>query len=176
MPKRLAWQGLKPKIAKMNYFPPPLPLFLIQPILNHIVSNIAKKHPELFDRLGENANRIFMIDISDLPLFLILKPNRLSPTLTAHNQREIIAHDTYIAGSLSSLLRLIDAKSDSDALFFNREIIVSGDSEAMVALRNALDDMEGSLAQEVASSFGRLSNMVQAIMQKFIQNESAKNG
>ncbi len=144
---------------------PPLPLFMLQPLLNHIVTFVAKKHPELFLRLGKSANKTFKINPTNLPFFLILQPNPLSPTLKAYNQCEIIEHDTYIEGSFATLMAMIDAQSDSDALFFNREIIVTGDSEAMVALRNALDDIDGSLAQDVANSFGLLSKPARSLMQ-----------
>ena len=155
---------------------PPLPLFMLQPVLNHIVSNVAKKHPELFTRLGDSAFKDFLIDPSDLPFYLILKPNPINPTLKAYNRNEIVAHDTYISGSFATLMAMIDAQSDSDALFFNREIIVTGDSEAMVALRNALDDLDGSLAQDVANSFGPVAKPVHTLMQKFGQKSGEKNG
>lgn len=165
----------KDRAKSLKSLLPPLPLFILQPLLNHIVGSVAKQHPELFDRLGDSANKIFLIDPSDLPLFLVLQPNPLNPTLKAYNQNEIIEHDTYICGTFATLMQMIDAQSDSDALFFNREIRVSGDSEAMVALRNALDDMEGSLAKDVAKSFGPLSKPVLLAMQKFSKGSGNKN-
>jgi len=144
-------------------FLPPLPLFTLQPLLTHIVKSIAKKHPKLFLRLGNSANKTFLINPTNLPFFLILKPDPNNPTLKAHNRRDIIKHDVYIASSFATLLKMIDSKTDSDALFFNREIVVSGDSEAMVALRNALDDMDDSLASDVAASFGPLAPPIRKI-------------
>ncbi len=136
---------------------PPLPVFALAPILNHIVNSIANKHPELFTRLGQSAKKTFLIDPTNLPFFLILQPDPKQPKLKAHNRNIDISHDVYIAGSFATLLKMIDSQSDSDAMFFNREIIVSGDSEAMVALRNALDDIEDTIVDDVAASFGPLS-------------------
>ncbi len=141
----------------LSRFLPPLPLFTLAPLLNHIVNFITKKHPELFTRLGDSAQKTFLIDPTNLPFYLILQPNPNKPILKAYNRNKKTPHDVYIAGSFATLLKMIDSQSDSDALFFNREIVVIGDSEAMVALRNALDDMDETLVDDVAEAFGPLS-------------------
>jgi len=61
------------------------------------------------------------------------------------------------AGKFFDLLDMIDGSLDGDALFFSRALQVSGDTEAVVALRNALDDFEGSALDSVVASFGLLS-------------------
>lgn len=38
--------------------------------------------------------------------------------------------------------------------FFSLDLEVSGDTEAVVRLRNALDDVNGSIAEETADMFG----------------------
>ena len=58
---------------------------------------------------------------------------------------------------------MIDGQTDSDALFFNRELTVTGNTEAIVALRNALDDMDVTLADDVAAAFGPLSRPVRTL-------------
>ena len=52
---------------------------------------------------------------------------------------------------------MIDGSLDGDALFFSRDLRVSGDTEAVVALRNALDDLQGSALDSVLEAFGPLS-------------------
>ncbi len=52
---------------------------------------------------------------------------------------------------------MIDGSLDGDALFFSRALRVTGDTEAVVALRNALDDFEGSALESVVGSFGLLT-------------------
>ena len=49
---------------------------------------------------------------------------------------------------------MVDGHLDGDALFFSRELIVEGDTEAVVVLRNALDDLDGSIADDVAAFYG----------------------
>lgn len=135
----------------------PLPLFMLQPILQQIVSRVVRHHPELFARLGEAAGKRFLIDPVNLPfvLFLRLDPGR--PVLRAHRRGQCPAHDGRVAGSFLTLLDLVDGNTDSDALFFNRELRVEGDTAAVVALRNALDDTEGKLADDVVAGFGPLA-------------------
>lgn len=142
---------------------PPLPLFVLQPLLRHIVSTVARRHPALFVRLGDSCGKRFLIDPSNLPFRLLLRPDPKRPRLTAHGREQEVAHDVYISGTFLTLLRMIDSQTDGDALFFNRDLIVAGDSEAVVALRNALDDMDGTLADDVAASFGPLSRPVRSV-------------
>jgi O2-independent ubiquinone biosynthesis accessory factor UbiT len=133
------------------------PLAVIQPILGHIASHVAKDRPELFARLGAHARKRFLIDPIDLPFVLVLSPDNSRPQLRAYRRYEKPTHDAAIAGKFFNLLDMIDGSQDGDALFFTRDLRVSGDTEAVVALRNALDDFEGSALDSVVGSFGPLA-------------------
>lgn len=135
----------------------PVPLALVQPILTRIATHVAQSRPELFNRLGPHAGKRFLIDPTDLPFVMVLTPERELPRMTAHRRYEQPAHDAAIAGTFFNLLNMIDGSLDGDALFFSRDLLVSGDTEAVVALRNALDDFEGSALDSVVASFGLLS-------------------
>ena len=119
--------------------------------------HVAQARPELFARLGPHAGKRFLIDPIDLPFVLVLTPLADRPRLVAYRRHERPAHDAGIAGTFFNLLDMIDGTLDGDALFFSRDLQVSGDTEAVVALRNALDDFEGSALDSVVSSFGLLS-------------------
>ena len=118
---------------------------------------LQNARPELFNRLGVYAGKRFLIDPTDLPFVLLLTPEPERPQLTAHRRSERPTHDAGIAGSFFNLLDMIDGSLDGDALFFSRDLRVSGDTGAVVALRNALDDFDGSALDSVVSSFGPLS-------------------
>ncbi len=143
---------------------PPLPLFVIQPLLTRIVTNVAGRHPELFARLGDSCKKRFLIDPSNMPFFLMLQPDPDIPRLKAYNRGSSIEHDVFISGTFGTLLQMIDSQIDSDALFFNRDLTITGDAEAVVALRNALDDMDTTLADDVAASFGPLRGPVRLLI------------
>ena len=135
----------------------PVPLALLQPLFTRIATHVAQSRPELFARLGPHAGKRFLIDPIDLPFVLVLIPETERPQLNAYRRHERPAHDAGIAGTFFNLLDMIDGSLDGDALFFSRDLRVSGDTEAVVALRNALDDFEGSALESVVSSFGPLS-------------------
>lgn len=132
----------------------PVPLLPLQPVLYRIVRRIAARHPELFDRLGPHQRTDFVIDLTDLPLALHLRPNPRALVFRAVRKDRLPPHDAHIAGDVLTLLRMLDAEVDGDAIFFSRELEITGDTEAIVTLRNALDDVDGSIAEDVAEMFG----------------------
>jgi predicted lipid carrier protein YhbT len=63
------------------------------------------------------------------------------------------------------LLALVDGRRDGDALFFSRELTVEGDIDAVVTLRNALDDLDTTLVQDILSASGPMRPPLEAIVQ-----------
>ncbi len=131
----------------------PLPLPVIQPILGHVVRSISKKRPELSNRLGLHKRKNFLIDPVNMPFVMVLRPDPADLSLRAYRRGHLPPYDARIAGTLLTLLDMIDGRLDGDALFFTRDLIVEGDTEAVVCLRNALDDVEGSIADDIADVF-----------------------
>src|SRR5690606_22433020 len=68
--------------------------------------------------------------------------------------------DARIEGPLVLLLGLLEGRCDADALFFSRELAVTGDMEAMLALRNALDDSAIDLPRELGALTGPFSPLI----------------
>lgn len=134
----------------------PVPVFPLQPVLLHLVRGVARRHPEIFDRLGPHTHKRFLIDPVNLPFVFLLRPNPHHPTLTAYRRKDLPACDARMAGTFLTLLDLVDGKLDSDALFFSRALTVEGDTEAVVVLRNALDDLDESVIRDILRSFGPL--------------------
>lgn len=134
----------------------PFPTFILQPILRCIVMQIANRRPEVFERLGPHTQTSFVIDPVDFPFALYLQPNPANPAFKAIRRAAVPAHEARIAGNFLTLLRLVDAGEDGDALFFSRDLTILGNTEAVVSLRNALDDVDGSIAEDVADMFGPL--------------------
>ncbi len=134
-----------------------LPLPLLQPILSLIGTKVAKHQPEVFERLGAHALKSFTIDPTDLPFVLVLKPRPEAPSLSAWRRNEAPYSHARIAGTFLDLFDLIDGSLDGDALFFSRKLHVTGDTEAAVALRNALDDVDGGVVESITRAFGPLA-------------------
>ena len=136
-----------------------LPLPLLQPILTLIGTQVAKNQPDVFLRLGPHAKKSFVIDPTDLPFVMVLKPRPDAPSLSAWRRGEVPHSHARIAGSFLDLFDLIDGSLDGDALFFSRKLRVTGDTEAVVALRNALDDVDGGVVESITRAFGPLSGI-----------------
>jgi len=143
----------------------PVPLILLQPLLHRIVTKIARLRPEIFGRIGPHTNKCFVIDPVNMPFVLVLHPDPGRPRLRAE-RRGVPAYDARIAGSFLTLLAVADGRLDGDALFFTRALIIEGDTEAAVCLRNALDDLEGSVADDIAAMFGPPGRATLALLRR----------
>ena len=132
----------------------PLPLAPLQPMLDALLGAVVGRHPRIFDRLGEHSEKRFGIEPTDLPFAFVLEPRHDTPRATAVRRLPRAGLDARIAGSLAGLIGLANGAFDGDALFFSRDIVVEGDIEAIVALRNALDDAGVDLLRDAVACLG----------------------
>jgi len=144
---RAGWPGEKAAVR--------LACALVQPLLSRVVRRIATAHPSLFARLGDHRTTDFLIDPVELPFALHLRPDPQALVFRAVPRDAAPRAGAVIRGRFMLLLELLDSEEDGDAAFFSRDLEVSGDTEAVVRLRNALDDVDGSIAEETAGMFGR---------------------
>lgn len=152
--------------AVVNCALAPVPLFIIQPALARIARHIARTRPELFDRIGEHKDKQLIIDPLNLPFALVLRPHPQRPGLRACRRSRLPRCDARIAGTFLTLLNLVDGNLDGDALFFTRDLMIEGDTEIVVCLRNALDDLESSIADDAADVFGAPGRHLLSMMRK----------
>ncbi len=134
-----------------------LPLAPLQAALNAAMSRIRRHHPELFERLSGLDAPLFLIDPVDLPVAFVLAPDPDRPRLTAIRDVSTVDATATIRGPLMALIELLEGRSDGDALFFSRRLVVEGDTESVVALRNAVDDAEIDLLASLMVSSGPLA-------------------
>ncbi|WP_170381839.1 ubiquinone anaerobic biosynthesis accessory factor UbiT [Ruegeria atlantica] len=127
---------------------------IVQPVLSRVVRRVAKSHPSLFARLGPHQKTDYIIDPVELPFALHLRPDPQALIFRAVPRDLAPVAGAAIRGRFMLLLELVDSEEDGDAAFFSRDLEVTGDTEAVVRLRNALDDVDGSIAEETANMFG----------------------
>ena len=139
---------------------------VLQPILTRIVRRIAARHPSLFARLGPYQTADFVIDPIDLPFAMHLRPDPDRLLFRAVPRDAAPRADAVIRGRFMLLLELIDSQEDGDAAFFSRDLDVTGDTEAVVRLRNALDDVDTSIAEDTAAMFGAPGRAVLARLRR----------
>jgi len=134
------------------------PLALIEHFARRIFDRVLKVHPDLFERLGDYRSKRFCFSPSDLPLHFVVVPEARMVEVS-RGIRQPTA-DAVISGPLLLLLALLEGRCDGDALFFSRDLMVTGDIEAMLALRNALDDSVIDLAADLGGMTGPLAPLV----------------
>ena len=135
-----------------------MPLAPLALALTLLGRRLVARHPGLIDRLGAHAGCRFAIDPTDLPITLLLRPDRTALRITAHRRPPMA--DARIAGPLSALLGLVHGTWDGDALFFSRDLVIEGDTAAALALRNAIDDAELDLGAEIAGLSGPFTRIL----------------
>jgi len=134
----------------------PLPPGLLSPLLGVALTAMRRRHPHIFERLAELGDTTFRIDPSDLPFALLL---RLGPSPRLEAVADEAASDAVTAtvrGPLLLLLDLLEGRLDGDAVFFSRDIVIDGDTEAVLALRNALESDEVDVLDDLLSVLGPL--------------------
>lgn len=134
-----------------------VPLWLVERVARTIFAGVLKGHPDLFDRLGDFGQTRYCFSPSDLPLHFRVVP--AAQALSVFRGESPLA-DARIEGPLVLLLGLLEGRCDADALFFSRDLSVTGDMEAMLALRNALDDSAIDLPRELGALAGPFSPLV----------------
>lgn len=133
----------------------PLPPAALGPALTAFSRRLSARHEGMLRRLGDYAAHAVLLDPTDLPFVLHLQPSA-GPRLTAHRRGRAPAAAARIAGPLSALTGMLHGRYDGDALFFSRDLTIEGDTAVVLALRNALDDAELDLGEELAVLAGPL--------------------
>lgn len=133
-----------------------LPLAPLQWPLTMVLRSVVARHPRIFERLGPHASKRFGIRPTDLPFAFVLEPHPRTPTIAAVRSLPD-AVSIRIAGPLIGLLGLIDGSYDGDALFFSRDLAIEGDVEAVLALRNAIDNAGLDLVADATALLGPLA-------------------
>ncbi|MBL6959130.1 MAG: SCP2 sterol-binding domain-containing protein [Rhodospirillales bacterium] len=135
----------------------PIPAVLLQPPLDAALYAIQKRHPDLFERLAGFGNPVYLIDPVDLPYAFLLKPEPRAARLLVVRDTAGQEADAVIRGPFLSLLKLLEGNIDGDSLFFSRELVIEGDTEAVVALRNAVDGAEIDIINDLLAALGPLA-------------------
>lgn len=138
----------------------PLPRFPLALALTLAVRRLAWRRPELFERLGALATRTVAVVPTDLPIAFLVAPAGERATVEVVHPDQAVDAAARIRAPLLVLLGLLDGTYDGDALFFSRDLVIDGETEAVVALRNALDDAELTPA-ELLGLKGTLGRLVE---------------
>ncbi|MGF9564546.1 SCP2 sterol-binding domain-containing protein [Neorhizobium sp. JUb45] len=134
-----------------------VPLVVIERVCRLMFRRIGLAHPGLFERLGEHKAKRFAFLPTDVPLAFIVEP--ASDTIFVWRKTTDVIADAVTEAPLFMLLALMEGRCDADALFFSRDLSVTGDMEAMLAMRNALDASSIDLSKDLARLAGPFAPM-----------------
>jgi predicted lipid carrier protein YhbT len=147
----------------------PVPDLLLRPLLRAVMAAVAKQHPGMFERLGSSGDTVFLIDPIDLPIRFLLQADAEKPKLTIARQTDAPRATAAIRGSLLALIDLLEGRVDGDALFFSRRLLIEGDTEAVVALRNAVDGEEINIIDDILVRAGPLARPARRAAKGFLR-------
>ena len=129
---------------------------VLQPIFDAMLGMIRRRHPDILERMADYADKPVCIDPTDLPFVILLDPNPETPSLTVRREIDPDEVAATIHGPLDMLISLAEGKVDGDALFFSRRLVIEGDTEVVVALRNAIDGAGIDLIEDISLQLGPL--------------------
>lgn len=118
----------------------------VERLLTLALRRVARRRPDVFERLGEAGNVTFIVAPTDFPVAFRLCPGGGSGNVQVMRRSDLSPHAARISGPLLTLLALFDGRCDADSAFFSRRIRIDGDTRAVVALHNTLEAAELTLA------------------------------
>ncbi len=120
----------------------PLPRLPLAIALTLAIRGLARRRPELFERLRSFSERPVAVVPTDLPIAFLIVPAGADAIVEVVHPDDAGDAVATARAPLLVLLGLLDGTYDGDALFFSRDLSIDGETDAVVALRNALDDAE----------------------------------
>lgn len=153
----------------------PAPRAPLAMLLTRAVRRILSERPELIDRLGDTAHADIAVVPSDLPFGFLIRLTGQAASVEVVDAERADQAVARIRGPLLLLLGLLDGTYDGDALFFSRDLVIEGDTEHVLALRNTLEEacltpaefigLSGSAARMVDQGAARALSLARRILQ-----------
>lgn len=140
----------------------PLPKGPLQAALQRLADRLSARYPDVLERIGDVGRARLLLVASDLPWRALVTLDGQGAEITLDRQGDgpAPAAEAVVTGAFERLLACAQGGGDGDAMFFAREIEVTGNTDVLVALRNALDGAEIDLAGELAALAGPLHRPV----------------
>jgi len=153
------------------------PPFVLARAVGALLRGMERAHPKLFQNLARLKPAIIHVEPTDLPHRFELKyGGDEKPSVRVLEKVGQGAADASIKGNLDILLNLLEGRIDGDALFFTRGLVITGDTSAIVGLRNTLDREEIDLFSDITGMFGPFARPVgRALTALGRARETAKN-
>jgi len=130
------------------------PRAALEHFLDLFTLRMEKLHPRLFRDLARMNKALIYFEPLDSPRRFSLTTGVPYPEFRVVEGESEGVPDAVISAPLADLLDMLEGRSDGDTLFFSRGMTVTGDTSAVVELRNILDRAEIDLLDDMASFLG----------------------
>lgn len=118
----------------------------VELVLTAVLRRTGRLRPDVFDRLDVIGDGAILIAPDELAVAFRLTPRARDGGVRVVRRDDPGQFIARISGPLIDLLALFDGSLDADAAFFARRIDVTGDTSAVLALHNALEAADLSMA------------------------------
>lgn len=125
----------------------------VEHVLGRALRRVSRKRPNPFERMQPHDRATYLIVPARWPVAFSLTP-RADGAVKVVRTRSPGDFTARIEGRLEDLLDLFDGSIDADAAFFSRSVVVEGDTCAVLALHNALEAADLSVADLVGLPVG----------------------
>jgi predicted lipid carrier protein YhbT len=151
----------RPPLALLRGAATLLPRVAVAAIAAAVLRHLDRVHPKLRNNLGRLQPALVHIVPTDLPYRFALRLGEPNLSLSIADADDE-GSDAQVRASVATLIELLEGRIDGDTLFFRRDLTISGDTSAIVGLRNVLDREEVRLDSELLARFGRLEPQARA--------------
>ena len=148
--------------ATLSLIPSPV-LARLTVLLNRAM---RRRHPRLVDNFARLDPAVVHVFPSDLPHRFAIEFGGGRMDVRVLPDDGPGQPDAEIRGNLMALIDLLEGRIDGDAMFFSREIEITGSTAVIVAVRNTLDREEIVITDEIAALFGPFERPVRRIAQR----------
>ena len=126
----------KPDVALLGLPIKLLPSFAVNAPITRAINHIFRLPIAEgdFDFLQDRCLKIHITDI-DFSIYISFDGQRLTATSARH-------FDVEFRGNSKAFLRLVSRQEDPDTLFFQRNLMIEGDTELGLGIKNLLDSLE----------------------------------
>ncbi|WP_321576155.1 ubiquinone anaerobic biosynthesis accessory factor UbiT [Sneathiella sp. HT1-7] len=142
----------------------PLPVKLMSRLLTIFLGRMERLYPEIASRLAPLGFCRFHIIPTDFSFsFLIILENGKATAKILSEGQAVSNTTASISGDICSFTKLLEGSVDGDSLFFTRRLVVEGDTEAVLTLRNAVDSVDLSLKHILTGFTGPLPPLLKKV-------------
>jgi predicted lipid carrier protein YhbT len=136
----------------------------VEVLLTASLRSVARRQPDAFDRLGAVRRATIRIMPDDLPVAFEMRPDSTDGSIrVVRSDSDAGEASARIRGPLLPLLSVFAGRGAADGAFFPRRIDVDGDTAAILALHNALEASELTMA-DILGLPRRLNPVLQAAL------------